>query len=267
MATAAVAFRDLAGSVVRLPLALRLALDDIHGRYRRTVLGPFWITLAQAVTVAGFVFVYSELFHQEPRAYALYLAAGIPIWMLIANYLSDMPNAFISARGFIESFGLPWLVHIWRRSIGYALTFLHHLVTFFVVMVWFLAEGWPVPNPEIMLLAVPALFVLTIAGTGVGIMLAVFGARYRDLQPAAQMSAGFLFMFSPVMWRPEQIQAKEWVYQYNPLYYFIKLLREPLLGRMPSPGLWLGCSAGAMALFALGFLVYYLSRRRLYHWI
>jgi ABC-type polysaccharide/polyol phosphate export permease len=109
--------------------------------------------------------------------------------------------------------------------------------------------------------------VLTVAGTGLGIMLAVFGARYRDLQPATQMAAGFLFMFSPVMWRPEQLTGIEWVYQLNPLHYFIQLLRDPLMGHAPPLELWIGCTAAAAALFGLGFLVYFVSRRRLYHWI
>lgn len=259
---AAVAFRDLSGSVIRLPLAFRLALDDIHGRYRRTVLGPLWITLAQAVTIAGFVFVYSVLFKVDPHRYALYLAAGFPIWLLIANYLSDMPAAFINARGFIESFGLPWLTHIWRRSIAYALTFMHHLVTLAVVMVWLGVA----PKVE-MLLAIPALLVLSLAGTGVGLTLAVLGARYRDLQPATQMTAGFLFMFSPVMWRPQQLTGIEWVYHLNPLYHYIQLVRDPLLGHAPSLESWIGCSIGAVALFTLGFLTYLFSRRRLYHWL
>ena len=141
MTAAAVAWADLSGSVLRLPLAMRLALDDIHGKYRRTVLGPLWIAIGQAATIAGFVLVFSGLFQVAPENYALYLAAGFPVWALISSFLSDMPASFINAKAFLETFDLPWLTYIWRRSIGYALVFVHQLVTLFLVMMFL--GVWP----------------------------------------------------------------------------------------------------------------------------
>lgn len=275
MGTAAVAIRDLRGSLASLPLAATLALDDIQGKYRRTVLGPLWIVIGQAVTVGGFVVVFSGLLGMDAGDYALYLAAGIPVWALISQFLVDMPNTFIAARGVIESFELPWLTHIWRRSIGYVLLFGHHLITLFGMMAIFATmtalnvAGTPGATLSLnMLLAIPALVIVLIAGTGAGTLLAVIGARYRDLQPAMQVSAGFLFLFTPVMWRGDRLGPDmAWVYEYNPLYYYVTLVRDPLLGRVPDLSIWVGASAGAAALFAIGFAAFLLGRHRLYHWL
>ncbi|MGH6950480.1 MAG: ABC transporter permease, partial [Vitreimonas sp.] len=267
--TAAVAFRDLSGSLARLPLAAVLALSDIQGKYRRTILGPLWIAIGQAATVGGFVLVFSGLFNTPPATYAVYLAAGIPVWALFSQFLSDMPNTFIAARGVIESYELPWLTHIWRRSIGYVLTFLHHIVTLFAVMAILAANGQLSEPPTWnMLLAVPALAILLVAGTGAGMLLAVLGARYRDLQPAMQVVASFLFLFTPVMWHADRLgPGLAWTYQFNPLYYYVALVRDPLLGEAPAPELWLGAAGGAALIFAVGFLAFLLGRRRLYHWL
>lgn len=262
MGSTAVAFRDLGGSLYKLPLAARLALDDIGGKYRRTILGPLWIAIGQAATIAGFVVVFSGLFGNDPATYALYLAAGIPVWALISSYLNDMPTTFINARGVIESYELPWLTHVWRRSLSYVMVFFHHLITLAAVMVALRIQ------PSInMLYAIPALAIIMVAGGGVGMFFATLGARYRDLQPAMQVASGFLFLFTPVMWRAEQLQINHWAYQYNPFYYLITLVREPLLGRMPAQELWIGAGIGAAALFIIGFLTFLLSRRRLYHWL
>jgi ABC-type polysaccharide/polyol phosphate export permease len=258
----AVALQDVAGSFSRLTLAARLAFDDIHGRYRRTVLGPLWITIGQAATIAGFLIVFSGLFGIDPGTYALYLAAGFPVWILISQFLADMPLAFVNARGLIESFGLPWTLQIWRRSIGYSLIFFHHLVVLLAVMAF---QG-AVPRLE-MLLALPALAIVIVAGTGLGILLALLGARYRDMQPAMSTATGMLFMFSPVMWKPEQLRINEWAYEYNPLYYYITLVREPLLGRSPAPELWLWTGLGAIMVLCTGIAAYSLARHRLYHWL
>lgn len=267
MGTTAVAFRDLGGSLLRLPLAFWLAWDDIHGKYRRTVLGPLWITLGQAAVICGFAVVFSGLFQQDPLRYLLYLAAGLPIWVLTSSFLTDMPNVFVNARGVIESYELPWLMQIWRRAFGYLLVFFHHIVTLLAAMAILNGMGHPVMPTVNMLYVFPALGILLFAGVGFGLFVAVLGARFRDLQHALAMSAGFLMLFTPVLWRADQLQNNEWVYQYNPLYYFIRLVRDPLLQEMPPPEIWIGAGAGAFALFILGFVTFWLGRRNLYHWM
>lgn len=263
VATAAsVAFKDLGSSIIRLPLALLLAVRDVHGRYRRTVLGPLWITLGQAVMVGGFALVFSGLFDMKPETYLIYLAAGFPIWTFISQYLTDMPSAFVASKGLIEAYELPWLTHIWRKSLGYLLTFGHHIVILFVAMA---ALG--VMPTVAMLYAIPGLVIVVFAGTGVGMFLAVVGARYRDLQHAMVTFSGVLMLLSPVVWRAEQLQLNSWVVQFNPLHYFLKVLRDPLLGIAPSNELLIGTSIAAVALFSIGFLTFMLSRRRLYHWL
>jgi len=260
--TTAVAFRDLGGSLLRLPLALWLALDDIHGRYRRTVLGPLWIAIGQAAMIAGFAVVFSGLFGADPMTYLIYLAAGFPVWTLISYHFIDMPATFVASKGLIESYEAPWLTQIWRRSFGYLIVFVHHLIPLAVVMA--VLQITPTVN---MLLVFPALLIVLIAGAGFGMFMAVLGARFRDLQHAATVAAGFLILFTPVFWRAEQLRFNEWVYQYNPLYYFLTLVRYPLLQQAPPPEFWIITSAIAAALFVLGFVTFWLSRRRLFHWL
>jgi ABC-type polysaccharide/polyol phosphate export permease len=260
--TTAIALRDLGGSLLRLPLAARLALDDIEGKYRRTLLGPLWIATAQAVTIGGFVLVFSGLFGVPADQYAIYLAAGFPVWAMIASFLTEMPATFILARGVIESYELPWLTHIWRRSIAYLLTFAHQIVTLAAVMA--IMKVTPSIN---MLFAIPALFLLLIAGTGVGLLLAVLGARYRDLQPALQIVAGFLFLFTPIIWQAERLRQNEWVVDYNPVHYMVELVRGPLMGQAPDPTIFMWTAIASFGLFILGFLAFSLGRRRLYHWL
>jgi len=237
-------------------------LDDIEGKYRRTVLGPMWIAIAQAVTIGGFVLVFSGLFGVPADQYAIYLAAGFPVWAMIASFLTEMPATFIVARGVIESYELPWLVHIWRRTIAYLLTFAHQIVTLGVVM----AIMSVTPSPNI-LFAIPALGVVLLAGTGVGLLLAVLGARYRDLQPALQIFASFLFLFTPIIWHAERLRENQWVVDYNPLHYLVELVRGPLMGEAPDRSIWLWTTLASLVLFVIGFVTYLLARRRLYHWL
>lgn len=262
MGTAEVALQDLRDSIKRLPLAFGLAADDIQGKYRRTVLGPIWITLGQAATIAGFALVFSGLFRTSQTEYAFFLAASLPVWALISTYMIEMPVAFVQAKGFLESYELPWLTHIWRRSLGYLLVFAHQIITLIVVMALL-----RIPPRAEMLLAIPALVLVVVAGAGMGMFLAVVGARYRDLQPAMSILVSLLFFLTPVIWRSDQLPANEWIFLLNPLYYLVTLVRDPLLGHAPSSEIWVVASLITLSLFLLGFLTFSSSRGRLYHWL
>jgi ABC-type polysaccharide/polyol phosphate export permease len=147
------------------------------------------------------------------------------------------------------------------------LVFFHHIVTLLAAMAILNGMGKPVLPTVNMLYVFPALGILLVAGFGFGLFVAVLGARFRDLQHALGMSAGFLMIFTPILWRTDQLQTNEWVYQYNPLYYFIRLVRDPLLQLQPPPEVWIGAGIGAAVLFVLGFVTFWFGRRNLYHWM
>src|SRR5690606_36301041 len=50
-----------------------LAWQDIKQRYRRSVLGPLWITLSMGVTAIGLGLLYSQLFGAEIGTFLPYL--------------------------------------------------------------------------------------------------------------------------------------------------------------------------------------------------
>src|SRR5262249_38719627 len=186
--------------------------------------------------------------------------AGFPVWMLISSFLTDMPAVFIQSKGFMESFELPWLSQVWRRTIGYVLVFFHQIATLFIVMA-VLEVAFPGGHGECttrdaaefavtptwaMLWALPALALVMVTGAGLGVALGVLGARYRDLQPAMGVASSFLFFFSPIMWHADQLHANHWVYLFNPIYYIVTLLRDPLLGHAPDVWIWIGAGIAAV---------------------
>ena len=55
------------------PVWVIMGWDDIRQRYRRSVLGPFWITLSTGIFILLLGIIYSRLFHMELQHYMPYL--------------------------------------------------------------------------------------------------------------------------------------------------------------------------------------------------
>ena len=58
------AFRDIGQAVWQPELWLMLGWQDIKQRYRRSIIGPFWLTLSTAIMVFALGFLYAAIFRQ-----------------------------------------------------------------------------------------------------------------------------------------------------------------------------------------------------------
>src|SRR6478609_5901458 len=70
---------DLYHGVVAWPMWSTVGWNDIRQRYRRSVLGPLWITLSMAVLIGSLGIIYSQVFRMDVKTYLPFLCLGFVI--------------------------------------------------------------------------------------------------------------------------------------------------------------------------------------------
>jgi ABC-type polysaccharide/polyol phosphate export permease len=105
-----------------------LASQDIKLRYRRSVLGPLWITIGTAVTIYTTGFLYGNLFHIQLDHYFPYLASGIIGWAFISILIQESCNVFIEAENYIKNQESHMSLFMMRLISRNCLVFLHNLL-------------------------------------------------------------------------------------------------------------------------------------------
>ena len=63
--------------------AAYLAWADTKARYKRSVLGPFWIVLTNLIGVLGLSLVWAQLFNQQMREFVPTVCIGLIVWQLV----------------------------------------------------------------------------------------------------------------------------------------------------------------------------------------
>src|SRR6478736_1288394 len=109
-----VASRDLLGGLQSYRLWGALGWLDIKQRYRRSTIGPFWITLSLGLKIIGMGAVYSSLFGMQVADYLPYLASGLIVWTTISTLIIEGCTVFIQAEGAIKQMPVPLSVHVFR---------------------------------------------------------------------------------------------------------------------------------------------------------
>ncbi|WP_296188671.1 ABC transporter permease [Pseudomonas sp. UBA1879] len=239
-----------------------LALHDVKGRYRRSVIGPFWITLTSLFFVGGLGLVYSRLLNLDLKEYLPFLACGIIAWTFILTFINEGASAIINSGHIIKQISMPVLTHIMRVAFRNTLIFLHSWIILIPLLMWYGYLTWFGLLCSILGIAL-VVFTLTPFAT----LLAVICARYRDVLPMVASALQLLFFVTPVMWHPSQLAGLSEVICYNPFVYFIDLIREPMLN-----GVFPAASAGLV--FAMGVVLWiaalatlFINRKHIPYWI
>jgi ABC-type polysaccharide/polyol phosphate export permease len=260
---ARLAWRDLAAAADRWPLIVYLAWHDIRARYRRSVLGPSWLTISVGVQIAALGLVYGGLFHLGTSTYLPHLATGMTVWALMAGMINEGCSCFIASENYLKQGALPKAIFPARAVLRSFFNFAHDLIIVVIVLAIFpIALGWQT------LLVFPGLVLLAANGLWVGLLVGLLCARYRDLPPIVTSIVQVAFFVTPVIWIPGSLSGHAaMVVSLNPFALFLSLVRDPMLGQGVAPMHWVIAGAITVVGWVLAFAVFARFRARITYWL
>ncbi|MFC3459470.1 ABC transporter permease [Massilia haematophila] len=255
---------DIVAAIQRLPLVGMLGWQDVRARYRRSALGPFWITLSMGVMIGTIGIVFGQIFQSPMQEFLPFLTIGMILWTFIASVITEGAIGFISAEGIIKQLPLPLFVHIMRMIWRNFLILLHNLVIFPVVL---LIVGKPLDWAA--LLSVLGLLLAILNLGWMVLILAIVCARYRDLPQMVTSVLQVIFYLTPVMWMPSLLPARAGTFllDLNPFYHMLEIARAPLLGQVPDTKNWVVAAAMAALGWGLALLIFGRYKRRIAYWL
>jgi ABC-2 type transport system permease protein len=256
------ALKDLKEGISSVHVWLMLGWQEIRQRYRRSVIGPFWLTISTGAMIGGMGPLYGRLFGQDIGAYFPYLAISFIVWLLIANLINDCSNAFIAAEGFIKQIKMPLTIHILRVIWKNLLIFAHNLVIVVLVFLFFPPEpGWH-------LLQFPvAVLMIAVNALWFGVLVGLLCARFRDIPLIISSVVQVGFFLTPVMWKAEMLGNNIWFAYINPLYHFIDIVRAPLVFGGVATLSWAVVLSITVVGYAVMIVVFARYRARIAYWV
>jgi ABC-2 type transport system permease protein len=226
------AFGDLASGWQRRPLWGYLGWQDIKQRYRRSILGPLWISISMGVIATAMGILYGALFGEDLATFLPYVATGLLIWNFVSGCILEGSEVFIANEGLIKFLPAPLSLHVYRLVWRQTLFFLHNLVIWGVLMIIF-----PQPLGWSLLLAIPAFAVLVLNGAWIAVLAGIVATRFRDIPPIIASLTQLLFFMTPIVWqydtllRNPAVAERARIAEINPVLHYVEILRQPLLGQ------------------------------------
>jgi lipopolysaccharide transport system permease protein len=241
---------------------MQLARMDIRQRYRRSILGPFWITITMIIWILAIGPLYGHLLGIGSREFIPYLAMGIITWGLVSGLVLDGAGAFVEAEQLVRAVKLPYTVHILRILQRNLLIFLHNLLAFVPFMIYLgIKPQWE------WFAAIPGVMLILLAALPTGFLLGTLSARYRDLQQIIASIVQLAFFLTPIFWKRELLKDRTYLADYNPFQILIEGVRRPIVEGLPPPEAYGKIVVLVAILFLLAAPFFARYRRRLAFWV
>jgi ABC-type polysaccharide/polyol phosphate export permease len=203
-----------------------LGMQDIKMRYRGSALGPLWMVANLVVVLGGITVLYGELLNQPYDTFMPFLTVGMVIMGLFMPLLIESCNSFAGSPEIVRQVRMPLSVLVMRTLFRNLLVTAHNMVILVIIFAVFKKLG------DIKYLqALAGILILILNLTWMSILLAVAGARYKDVIQIVGSALNFLVIFTPLYWIPDLIKNNRILLDANPLYHLIEVVRDPFLGK------------------------------------
>lgn len=256
------AIGDLVEGFRKYGIWTTFAVHEIKQRFRRSIIGPLWLTLSMGVMIGALGLVFSTLFDQDISQTLPYIAVGVIFWGLLTSVINEGAQVFIGNEGYIRNVPLPISVHFYRMLARNLIILVFNMAIYVVVLIAFrVYPDWHI------LLFLPgfALFLINVAWMGMA--AAILSTRYRDIPQVIGNVVQVVFFVTPVFWSAANLPKRPAFVEWNPFHHMLELVRAPLINHEISFHSWIVALA-----MAVGGIVgtAYLFRRayaRIAYWV
>lgn len=238
-----------------------LGLIDIRQRYRRSAIGPLWLTLGLGATVLGVGLLYSNILGTAASDYVPFLAISLWVWQFLAAVLIEATTLFATSAVIISSVRVPYTSLILRSIVRNLIVAAHGLIVVVAAMIWY---GVGVSAASLMI--IPGVIILCVNLYWMALLVALMSARFRDVGQTVTYVMSLMLFLTPVIWMPTQIRAESVFLVFNPLAHLVAIVRDPLLyGTIPVQSLLISAAMAVVGV-AVSVVVFVRLRRYVAYW-
>ena len=246
-------------------LFLVLAWRDISVRYKQTALGIVWAIFQPFVTMIVFTFIFNRMANinsGDNTPYPVFLYVGLLLWQYYSSTLTNASNSMISNASLIQKVYFPRLI----VPATAATTGLIDLAIAAVILIGMMIYYGIMPQ-LIGLLLLPVLLIIAIlSALGMGLLLASFNIKYRDVRFVLPFFIQILMYVTPVIYPVKMLDnyplVKELMLWLNPISGVISNARAGLLGQGSIDFNTLGISLLMSIVYFVAGLYYFRSTER-----
>ncbi len=247
----------------RRALLAELSVRELKDRYIDHALGGLWAVLSPLLTCLLYLYLFTVVFpvrlgtEFEGVASLIWLLSGLTMWLAVTDVMGRALGAVTSSPSLVRQVVFP--VEVLPAQV--VVTAVPAFAVGLVVVLGLVAYDRPQILAGTVWMLPLALLLLALTLTGLAFLLASLAPFTRDLREVIAFASSAGLFLAPILYFPPTIEqlapGLRLVLELNPFTHLLACLRDALFhGRMTAPVSWLVALVFAVAIAALGALLF-----------
>ena len=209
--------RAAAQGRIRWELLTQLVRKDLKVKYQGSALGFVWSLANPLLLMTIYYVIFTKVLDNGVEGFAIYLMAGLLPFTAFSQGVGAASGSVTASAGLVKKVHFPRLV-LPLSAVGFSLVqFLLQMAVLLVVVVALAHERL---GPELLFL-LPAMALLVLFTTALGILVSALNVRYRDTSHFVEIAMLVWFWGNPILY-PAGLVKKAlgdayWAYFLNPM--------------------------------------------------
>jgi|YNPMSStandDraft_2_1061718.scaffolds.fasta_scaffold14769_2 lipopolysaccharide transport system permease protein len=234
---------------------------EIKIKYAQTYIGIFWMLFPplMAIIIASFFFGKLMRVSSEIPNYTLFAYCGMMGWYYFSYLISFTSVSLIQNIDLVHKTNIPRIViPLAKAMVGMFDIFLWILIALILKLLYNL----PFNVSTIFIFGV--VFLNFIAGFSVGIWIAIFSIRWRDIYQIIPYIIGFTVLATPVLYHLNMVpDSVKFILYFNPVAGVIELYRTYIVNTGENIIMFLPGFIMAFVLIFLGLYIFFKQEKKL----
>lgn len=246
-------------------LIYHFAERESKARYKRSLLGWFWSFMNPLTTVIVYGFVFGVVYGAQAPAtsngnaenFGIYLFTGLIVWSVFTGVVNGSMGWLISVSDLRKKIYFPTETALLGGAAANAVQTLLEAVVLIAIMIALVNISWT------LVFLFLALTFSMLFGLGIGFIVSVFNARYRDTQYLVGILLNVAFFTVPIVYTPDLLDRDEvpdlvrTLIVWNPPALFVEISRDAMYFlQVPQWNRLLAAAAWAIVTFLVGWVYF-----------
>lgn len=250
--------KDFQQAIKEREFWMNLAWVELKRSYSGTKLGILWRPLSATIVGLSLGMVYSIILQQDRGDYIPYVITGLVVWTYISQLITEGGKLFFANAAQIKEMPLSYISYIYKYLLRNTISL---LLSFLPVLVLLLYFG-KISDSNLLKTSL-GIVIVSLNGFWVSILLGIATLHLKDLTEFVANFMRLVFFITPVLWTPEMAGTKGEIVAFNPLYYFLDVIRSPLIAHEVNHNSYFVTLTITLTGIMLSYLVYNRNRDKI----
>ncbi|MDE5601176.1 MAG: ABC transporter permease, partial [Clostridia bacterium] len=241
---------------------------NIKNQYRRSVLGIIWTVLNPLLNMLVMWFVFDKIFGRssDELFYPVYILSGTIVFNFMRAATTGSLQCMVVNYDLLTKTRVPYAVFPISQNLSALVNLGFSLIALIILMLACIPKGVEFHWTMFMML-IPWLPSIMLFSLGLSFALCSVYVRFRDVKHLYGVFLTLWMYATPIFYSLDTLNIAEggavWkIMHLNPMFYYVTYVRDLLKGIVPDAKMHLICYGVGIAFFAIGYLIFRLSRKK-----